>query len=463
MTLLKPYINIARPVALLLPTLLAALCSCSGEEEMMRRGEGTVRISANVVRTVETRAYQAQGEVESGLFLMTYPNYADNTTYSVCDVNFYNGYGVTTTTAGKELKWQEIGSLADNDNSTVFYLDNVPRPAADPGAIEVQLTDAYNPFTARVFDETDGSNDLLWGTVEPKLFAEENIVIPLQHRMSRVSVVVTVDNSADNAAHIDFSQASVKITHVVHKGISYSRLTGTIDLGPDPVYEDLQLATRGDWQSVNDDETNSEIKYFETKNFALPPQQLLTDENRPRLVLEVPQADGSVRSYSGVLPRVMTVNGSPAMFGFDAGKNLTLRVKISADLLRIETIFATVQDWVDKGTFLVTGSQAGIYADAQISSLISVYNSGNATDLRRFGYLDGDTWVFNVFTVLTLSESEMAGAMANGPDFRFDLNSRGATIVTTDGASIEYDENIAPEAVYELLRNGTVIQNQPTE
>lgn len=448
--------------ALWLLTLAAAIAtSCTADSDLAGgdgRGDRTVRISASVTKGVETRSYLPSGTIESGLYYMTYPRIADNTTYSVCDVNFYDGYGITTTMDGKELKWQEIGASPKDNSKTVFYLDNVPRPDDDSEAVEVPLTAGYNPFVAGLFDEEGGSNDLLWGSAEPTLFTSDNISIAMHHYMSRVSVIVTVDNSAENAAQIDFTRGSVKITNVLKKGVAYNRLTGGIEFGEDPVYEDLEMAVGGNWGSVTYDEENRDIIHYQTLNYVLPPQELLADDNRPRLVLDVPQSDGSTKRYSGVIPRVMTVNGTPAVLGFDPEKNLTLHVKISADLLHVESIWATVQNWIDKGTFLVSGYQAGLYNDGYVSTLIWTYNNAPETDLRQFGYYNADRekWMFNVFATLSLKVADVAGKMADGPEFGFDMGTYGLALTLQDGTIRKYDTEAASEALYQLLRNGIV-------
>lgn len=440
------------------PVLLALFSSCAEEREPAFISDSTVKVRAALTQTQDTRAYQDQGPIMSGHYYMTYPNASDNKTYSVCDVNFFNGYGVTTTQEGLELKWQEIGSLTYDDDLTVFWLDNVPMAADNPDATEIIFTDSYNPFVAGVFDNVEGTNDLLWGYAHIPLESQEEINIGIHHYMSRLSVIVTVDNSNEYAEPVDFNNGSVKITNVVTKGVSYNRTNGQINLGDEPAYEDLYLARQGDWGSVTTDQTKQGITYFQTKNFVIPPQQL-SDINRPRLVLDVPQSDGTIRTYSGVIPSVMFVNGTPAKMAFDVEKNLTLKVTLSQDLLYIVRIYAYVQDWVDKGTHLVTGAQAGVYSDSDLIGLFQAYADNNESALIHYGYKTGDEWTFDIFANLTLNEAEVAGRMANGPDFNLDLTSHTLTIKTSDGRELTYDAEKAEEAaiaLYNLLRYGTL-------
>ena len=458
-------------VLLMIAAFVSAV-SCVAERENGAKSDGRrtgeVHLGAYVEDVAETRAQEAE-YIESGTYYMTYPNFEDKYTYSVCTVNFYDGFGVTTTWNSKELKWEEVGPLTYNDLLTNFFLDNVAPPDADnPNATEIVFTESYHPFDAAVYDGDGGANDLLWGYAFVDLYARGEINIGIHHYMSRVSVVVTVDNTLDNAEGINFDNGSVKITNVIKKGTSFNRTNGRISLGDS--YEDLELAVEGDWEKVEEDEMNADISYYRTRNFVIPPQSLRTDERRPRLVLDVPQADGTSRTYSGVIPRVMMVDGSPATMAFDPEKNLTLRVKISQDRLRIESIVAYVQDWVNKGSFLVSANRASIVSQEGFENLLEVYPDGDYDQIKEFGYLDttpaGEPfWSFNIFTELTLECKAVAKKMAEPlPDFKFDMTSRRLTLIYSDGKKRmfgSYDpsdhaaSDKAAQILHDLLRYGT--------
>ena len=474
---------------------LLLFASCSEDDGLNSRpatgGDDVVRISASLAPTVESRAYQEQGTIESGQYFMTYPNDPENATHSVCTDNFHDGFGVTTTQNGKELKWMEVGSLTYDTELTNFFLDNVPPPEDNPNATTVPFTDKYNPFVAGEFDNVEGKNDLLWGYIQPKLNTTEEINIGIHHYMSRVSVIVTVNNSSENANKILFDKGSVKISNVVHEGVSFNRLNGTIDLGPEPEYKDLVLTDGGDWQSITPDEERQGIVYYQSKNFVIPPQELRTDIDRPRLILNVPMEDGSIRSYSGVIPRIMFVNGVPANLGFDPEKNLTLKVKLSADLLKIEEVVAELQDWIDKGTFIISGARSDVKDQKELYELIELYNNlEDELDLRKFGFYEDGLWKFDLFTIIRLYEGDdshymyidedavfdkLAGSMADGPDFRFIFGYDDLWIYWNDGTSTAYrsvpgedgshassTNLVADEILYQLLRNG-VKPKQPAE
>lgn len=469
---------------------LLLFASCSEEDGLNLRpatgGDDVVRISARLAPMEGTRAYQEQGTIESGQYFMTYPNFPENTTHSLCTVNFHDGFGVTTTQSGRELRWMEVGSLTYDTELTNFFLDNVPPPEDNPNATTVPFTDNYNPFVAGEFDDKEGKNDLLWGYIQPKLYTSDEINIGIHHYMSRVSVIVTVDNSTENANKILFDKGSVKISNVVHEGVSFNRLNGTIDLGPDPEYKDLVLTDGGDWKSITPDEEREGIVYYQSKNFVIPPQELKTDLDRPRLILNVPMEDGSTRSYSGVIPRIMFVNGVPANLGFDPEKNLTLKVKLSADLMRIEEVVAELQDWVDKGTFIISGGRSDVKNQKELYDLIELYNNfENELELLKYGFYQDGIWNFDLFCDISLYEgggnygyidengimSKLAGKMSdpNRPDFRFIFGYNSISIYWSDGFGDYYRPEpsedgkigsetnpVADKILYDLLRNGKI-------
>lgn len=442
---------------------LASLYSCSDyqDQESMQEDNtnGMLKVKASLKQTASTRAYQEEGPIVSGTYYMTYPTPSNNDTYNVCTVNFYDGHGVTTTHTGYELKWQDVGVLSYDFTKTVFWLDNVPMPEDNPNATVIEFSDSYNPFVAGVFDDVDGTNDLLWGYVQMPPESSQEISLTIHHYMSRLSVIITVDNTNENSEKIDFEGGTVKITNVIHEGIDYNRTNGQIGLGTNPQYKDLIMkGSTGIWGKVFNDTENENIHYYQTQNFVLPPQQLRTDDGRPRLVIEVPQSDGTMRTYSGVIPRVMNVGGNPQDLAFDPEKNLTLKVKISQDLLKIESIYANVQDWINKGTHLVSGTQAGLYNSNDLKTLIEYYNDpSKETELSRYGYRIGDAWVFDVFTDLTVNAAEMAGQMSAGPAYSFDLTQHSLTIIKRDGTQVTYDatqSSEAAQALYLLLHDG---------
>ena len=405
---------------------------------------GEVRLGAYLEDFSETRAQNAK-YIDAGTYYMTYPNFSDNTTHSVCQVNFHDGIGVTTTQNNKELKWEEVGSLTYNDNLTNFFLDNIAPPdGVDPNATEIFFTDIYHPFDAAEYAGDLGYNDLLWGYAFVDLYTTSEINIGIHHYLSRVSVIVTVDNTLENAQEIDFENGSVRITNLVTKPKSYIRTSGSVTLGEDPEYEDLELAENGGWDNVSTDSDNPKIFYYQTKNFVLPPQALRTDELRPRLVLDVPQPDGSIRKYSGVIPRVMMVDGSPATMAFDPEKNLTLKVKISQDKLRIESIVAYVQDWVDKGTYLVTADQGAIFSSDDLLNLTKIYKDQDYDGLKKYGFRHVSpegvvTWSFNIFSEPEIKIDEVKNTMAEPlPDFWFDITSHFFTLVYSDGTKKKF-------------------------
>lgn len=460
----------------ILPLLsVILLASCASEPELTQGngpdGDGVICLRGAIEGLSEsgTRAYYEPGTIESGTYYMTYPPIEDNSTFDVTDIEFNNGYGFPKTPRGKDLTWYEVGPLTYDENLTVFYIDNVPRPESNPNTTVVTFDENYHPFDAGVYDEEGGTNDLLWGYAHIPMFAaRDQISIGIHHWLSRVNVVVTVDNSEDNIDKIDFSNASVKITNLALNPLSYDRTTGNLNLGNNPKKSDLELISNGNFRNVTDDELIEGISYYQSESYILPPQTLPVNNERPRLVIKANMQDGSERTYSGVLPRVMMINDVPANFAFEKEYNLTLRVTISGDKLAIAFMIATVQEWIDKGSFTLSSTQAGVYNDDQMAALIKAYKANNVLDMSYFGFLtSSEEWVFNIFQNMEIKLSDYAGAMATGTDFSFDLHGHTLTVINDDGSSYEYDEDTTPrasEVLYEIVRNGKLLQpGQPTE
>ena len=116
-------------------TAALAFASCAVDQDIDNTGAGGergIRLMASVSPQVDTRAYQPEGEIREGKFYMTYINNPDNSTFGVCEVNFYDGVGITTTNRGYELNWHEVGELPEDPSLTTFWVDNVPKIESNP-------------------------------------------------------------------------------------------------------------------------------------------------------------------------------------------------------------------------------------------------------------------------------------------------------------------------------------------
>lgn len=446
-------------------TLGATACmfiSCAREENPVIGESGLpIIIDATISQEVSTRNYQEKGVVEYGTFYLTYSNPIGNPQYNVATVNFYEGTGFVTTESGDELTWNHVGfDPSGNSASSTFYLDNVAYMSPDNSVESIPLpTD--NPYKAAKFDYTDGSNDLLWGNQSVDRGADK-VSIKLHHSMSMVRVIVSVDASAEGSIPPDLQNATIEITNIITTPVSYDRLTGKLNFGENPSYSNIYISAPGinNWSQIVSDEFNERITHYKASDFVVPPQDLATGDLRARLRILIPQEDGSSQIYSGPLPRAMTVEGKDGSvvsenFSFKREHILTLRVTLDPDLLELQFMPVTVVDWVNKGSYTLTGSQAAIFEDSDFIKMIQAYNSGNWSELERYGYKSDEIWIFNIYSDLTLSMDDIMGKMPQMKDYpyKFKFNGQTVTIIKSDGESIILNkENKNEDLLYEILQ-----------
>lgn len=451
--------------------VLAAGC-LSGSKTGNDPEEGpSVLLSAEVARQIYTRS-DPDGVVREGEFYLTYPPVSGTPLLATVHFGMNNELpemGIVTDGNGKELKWIHVF----RPNPT-FYLDNVP-PALSDGSsadsvTEIRLDPDKNPFKAGLFDEK--SNDLLWSSVTATHGAK-TVHFDLHHNMARVRVEVTVDRTNEKEqGDLDLDGAKVYITSLIHDPVSYNRLDGSLALGDDPEYKDLVLVDErdgnNDKMSWRTREAIDEVKdIYATQDFVLPPQGLLEDAQRPKLVIELK----SGATYSGILPHAMLVMDEnadptdpttptyPVALHFLKEHILTIRTTITEDPPELIFMPVTVVQWVDKGNFTIEAHEAGIYTATEFSRLIGYYANNNEYQLVRYGKQvqeEGSTdkkWAFVFFHSVTLDYDTIAGSMSdrtNGQDDFYFVFNNYAVYVRKNG---EEPVSVTREKLYDIVVN----------
>lgn len=428
--------NMLRAVRVaILPLLALALVACDDRRESPSQNEGegaALRVAAELAQAMSSRAYQESGAVADGRYYLTYPSTSGSRLVATVEFDKEEtpGLGIVTAPNGSELSWNMVQNVA----TPTFYLDNVdPALDANSGAdpLTVTFAEDNNPYVAAIFDDEEGTNDLLWGT---QIAARDDkfIKFDLHHYMSRVRVEITIDSEfAIDESDVALDDAVVEISSLVLVPESYNRLDGSLSLGSDPEYEDLVLVNKEadeelDWKDVVQDDGNEFRKVYTTKDFVLPPQRLLENEERPRLYITL--SNGKI--YSGILPHAMDVfpkneNKYPVTLQFLKEYVLTLRTLITQNPPELEFMPVTVVEWVDKGEFTIEGHQAGIYTVDEFYDLVAGYAANDESKLARYGYKSSNNWVFNFWhdVELELSKIERKMQVTDGkPDFSFKFN-----------------------------------------
>lgn len=460
-------------------SLVLASCAADGIKDEPDPGfsGSSLFVKAEVTGHTSTRAYQEQGIVTSGRYYLTYPQMSDQK-YVLGTVDFdgvpSEGLGLAYSANGTELKWSDVGG-----SPTSFSLDNVlsalNTQSDDPSLV---VFGSDNPYKASVFDTTDGTNDLLWGN---SVVARDTRTIgfDLHHNMSRVKVLVKIAHVSESVGEIKLENASVKITNLYSEAESYNRLDGSLNFG--------QEQEMGDIIIVNDNDATPEYKwvkrvdetdttYYYSPDIVLPPQSLLEDVNRPRLVITL--EDGT--EYTGILPHAMLVvkpdatNNDlvyPVNLSFLKEHILTIRTIITEEPPQLSFMPVYVTDWVDKGEFTLEAHQAGIYTAEEFSKLIGYYQKNNNYQLVRYGYLftpDGSSeemWNFEFFSSVTLDYKTISNKMKPGTvitgkgeakPFQFSYNNYSVYVTNGDETDARY---VSPTQLYRIVTGQLTWEN----
>lgn len=399
-----------------LTTALLTAAGCTDGPEPTTDDDSTaVNIQAEVCHNAQARSYIPEGQVVEGEYNLTFPSTVSDQ-YNIGLVSFGESpgnpqIGIVKLADAQPLKWLKVGGGA----TPTLYLDNIPRTIADAAtSTTVAFTDGANPYQAAPFDSIEGTNDLLWGA---KMFQRNagTLHFDLQHAMARVRLMVTADNTN---GEIDLKGATVRITNLNLKPLSFNRIEGTLALDTESpeAYADLVFVdpeNEGpDWLNTYQSDENRTV--YQSPDFVLPPQDLLEDDKRPRLVIKL--ADGA--EYSGILPSAMLIGDGvhaepsyPVALSFLSQYVLTIRTVVTDEPPSLTFMPVYVMKWVDKGSFDEEAHQSGIYKPEEFYKLIEYYNRGNVFQLDRYGKQKEERWHFDFWNGIILDYSRIRGKM----------------------------------------------------
>ena len=466
---------------------LMAVVACSSSEDVpieYSEESETVRVVAEVAQQLYSRA--TEGPVETGTYYLSYPPSSSDASstsdpYNVASVTF--GDDETNPTIGfvhvsenQPLKWNDVreqGALYLDNVSTDFLPDD-----SDPTIIV--FDDDNNPYKAGLFEED--KNDLLWDSKVPQHNAK-TVYFNLNHNMSRIKVQVTVERLEQSNEDLDLTGATVTLSHINQTPTRYNRRSGVLELPQvvmeeegkkiDDIYttltlvEDIEGGELSWAEKPNDDDINDRTNplVYTTRDFVLPPQDLLEDLDRPRLTVQLADKDREKgKVYSGILPHAMDIENEintsdpyPATLSFLKGHILTIRTVITEEPPELAFMPVQVVQWVDKGVFSIEAHQSGIYTAEEFYHLIEYYKNNNEYQLTRYGREQEGKWVFDFFHSVTLDKTKIAGKMqkttTEHKDFSFNFN--GYTIY------IKGNEDASPipledaEELHEIVTSST--------
>lgn len=453
--------------------LTAGLMSCSQDgpfDGVDFPASNALTVNARIARNTYTRAYQDTGRVVNGLYYMAYPNTSNQ--YSVAIVDFDKessespGLGIVSTSSGTELKWSEIGGSPVN-----LYLDNVP-PSLDADnsfGSTVTFESGNNPFVAGLFDSENGKNDLLWGT-KTVTRDTRSVSFDLHHNMSRLKVQVKVAHKENSVGEIDLSKAKISITNLYSNTLSYDRITGSLALDTLNQRESVKIVDPDisgyNWTDILNPADYPDTTTYLSPDIVLPPQALLENEERPRLVITL--EDGE--EYSGILPQAMLIPSAadgtmsyPVTLAFLKEYILTIRTVITEEPPELSFMPVYVMNWVDKGEFTEEAHQSGFYTASEFYKMIEYYKTNNSYQLVRYGHVvtaEGASkpeWNFDFWSSVVLDYNQIYNKMTPGSvnttqglpyDFRFSYNNY--TVSVKNGENDENAKRVSPSQLHDI-------------
>ena len=462
--------NILHPtVGRLLPAvavLLTLASSCRTDGDSVFEDDPPMIVSAHVAEAALTRAveYKDHGEVTSGTFYLSYPQ--NNSGVNMAEVVFYEtGYGKATVMPERgPLTWKQIGNGTSDRSLGLTNVSPSKHNEYDkdnPYKNPIIFRDDETQFLAGryiPYGDEEHTNDILLASKSPYKSETETtqdhtsnyVHFELHHCMARVRVIVETRSSDASFDPLEglLEKARVDIGNVVCKPYSFTPYIGSSTSFADAVaicpagstmegctFESINLLNTLDegadneWAEKGDalDADGQVIgQAFTTYDILLPPQQLRTDENRPRLRITVKDNEKGTKVYSGVLPHIMfNEKNNPLQFEFLAEHLLTIRTVISNDPPELIFMPVKVVDWVDKDRFGLEAKQAGIYDEEDFLNMIECYAKDDKTKLRRYGVFINGQWTFDIFRNLSLSRNAIEGKMKveeGKTDYSFNFN-----------------------------------------
>lgn len=408
-----------------------------------------IKVEAGIAEELSSRAPGddiVSGMVTDGEYYISYPAAKPEAgqDYVLGTVQFGTDdsnpeMGIVSIPSGNPFKWKEIYS-----GTPTFYLDNVASTdiPGDGANSVVYFNDTYNPYIAAFY--VPSSNDLLWGSKQVSHGSTSTLNFDLHHNMARVIVEITVDktNDAQNG-DLDLEGATVEITNINTVPLSFNRLDGTLALNPDATLESVVFTDNEHTMTETplSPEDDNKVFVYTTQSCVLPPQGLLENELRPRLVITLKNGT----RYSGILPTAMDIenpdgtNPLPAALYFLKEHILTIRTVITEEPPSLMFMPVKVVEWVDKGNFSLEGHQSGIYTANELISLIGYYNANNIYQLERYGKIvtpenGNPTWVFDVFRSFSINYIDIYKKInkTDQLDFSFNFNNYSVTVKNND-------------------------------
>lgn len=449
-----------------------ALTSCVQEDPVLggyNDDNESIRVSAVVAPSDQTRVYFGSGEVErvtSGIFYLTFPKAGNETStnalYRTATVDFDAsasevGYAYFTNDDGaqKDLKWKHVWN--EGNTARTFYMHNINPEYYTETYTETSSTKRTqyyqkvsfketSPFyTIRPLDKDYGTNDIITGSVSASNSVTNGLEFSLNHRLSLLKLKIDVYASETDNRTIDLSHATVTMSNLYTRLSSFS-ISYPTTFGTGTTYSAGTYSTRApftikgneegdpDWEDViygsylAQDGLTYKMNEYRSLEFVIPPQPLVSGYT-PEFIVKVPKEDvtgsladaGEFVEYKGKLPESMftvvdgVMGNAPIATAFTSGTQLNVVASINSPDTELHFAPVTVETWVSKGTYTINTNQGGIYNLKDFQNMVAAYRSGNRATFEKYGYSTSDgSFVIQFWSNVEIPEEVFEGLLLKG-------------------------------------------------
>lgn len=284
------------------------------------------------------------------------------------------------------------GAIGNNGNINAYW-DNVVRNKG------VTFSNTQNILDT---DKTSEPTDILWGKLGNP--SGQKVEFTLNHRMAQTCLELEIPDG--------WSVKEVTLTGL-QKYYSFSNVDGNVKA----------YGETGDIELKENSTRNTTV----TSSILLPPQ-----EKGGNSELQVVVNNGAKDcTFHRKLPTAMSrynTNGGfweDVLLKFEAGYtlNLTARITDSTDG-EIHFTYATLTDWVGKGSGTISARPAGIYTVSDWNAFAAAYNEGNNDRLRKYGSETSDSWTFTIQRTINFTGITNVTALGTDKSITYTLTAK---------------------------------------
>lgn len=348
----------------------------------------------------------------------------------------------------------EFGSLVDGTFNPYYMV------APDGGSVIPQAPE--DPTSTTDGDTKKWDVDILWGKLT---YAKTDKLLDfkLRHKMSKVTFRFFSNDKIESGINSKLQRENITVelenikTAVYDKRTDASRIPGfrrdkgeIVSTSADDNKNTVIILSSGKLdEKAKSDGAESETYYY-APAYIFPPHNYsaATQDYKAKLTIDL----GNGEKYSGPFPSTMlyTIKGENSTaditvsddMAFLSGYHLIIDVELADNFDDRELLFHGIKVADFKCDFTETNNESrecGIYSLEDLETLIALYNSlgDDKEDYRlyKYGtYGSGDTWTFNLWIDIVISEEEMSTfEKFNNENFELELN--GYKILKVQGST----------------------------